>query len=98
MGQRITLKAIASFLEGNFKFYLYKFIRAPKYLKEQYAYRLNSCQKDCIPNKKCVYCGCPPLKKAFVKDSCNKGARFPDLMTENQWIEFKRKKEININE
>tara|TARA_R110002050_G_scaffold267498_1_gene409175 strand:+ start:1558 stop:1866 length:309 start_codon:yes stop_codon:yes gene_type:complete len=95
---QITIKNIKSFLEGSFKFYLYKLIKSPDYIMEQYLYRLSLCKKDCIPNKKCVYCGCPPIKKAFVKQSCNKGKRFPDLLTENQWKVFKKENNINVEE
>lgn len=94
MSSKITFKNILSFLEGNFKFYFYKYTKAPTYLKEQYAYRLEKCEKDCVKQKKCVYCGCPPIKKAFTKESCNKGKRFPDLMSENQWIRYKQKNNI----
>ena len=95
---QITIKNIKSFLEGNFKHFLYKFVKAPKYIREQYTYRLTLCKNDCIPKKKCVYCGCPPIKKAFVKQSCNKGKRFPDLLTENQWKVYKEKNNISVEE
>ena len=95
---QITIKNIKSFLEGSFKFYLYKFVKAPSYVREQYAYRLNLCKNDCIPKKKCVYCGCPPIKKAFVTQSCNEGKRFPNLMSEKQWETFKTNNKIEVDE
>ena len=92
---KVTPKNIASFLEGNAKFYYNKFIGSKPYIKEQVKYRLSFCGNDCIPEGKCKYCGCPPMKKAFVNKSCNKGERFPDLMGEKEWEEFKIKNKIN---
>ena len=90
----LNLKNISSYIEGHAKIFYNNLVGLPDYQKEQIAYRLDKCKSDCIPNRKCIYCGCPPHKKAFVKKSCNNGERFPDIMDEYEWEEFKRKNEI----
>ena len=94
----VSLKEIKSFIEGNYKFYKDKFGRTEPFIKEQVQYRLYLCKNDCLIKNKCVYCNCPPRKKSFVRESCNKGERFPDLMGKKEWEEFKRKNEINYEE
>lgn len=93
----VRIKDIKNFIEGNFKYYLYKFVSAPKHITEQYAYRLDKCKDTCIKQKKCKYCGCPPVKKAFNVSSCNDGEIFPDLMNEEQWEYYKKIMKINVD-
>ena len=93
--KKINLKNIKSFLEGNYGYYYDKFVGKPKYIKEQIQYRYSLCKDDCIPNNKCIHCGCPPVKKAFSTYSCNEGKRFPDLMDEKRWGIYKKDNNIN---
>lgn len=90
----ITLKNIKSFISGNLKYYLSKIIDLPPHLKEQYYYRLYQCKDDCLPNRRCIQCNCPTLKKAYVLESCNTN-RFPDLLAGQEWQEYKEKHNIN---
>jgi hypothetical protein len=85
---------IKSFVEGYAKYFYDKLVGLPKHNQEEIAWRLSKCQEDCIPNKACVYCSCPPEKKVFVKESCNNGERFPDLRTKEEWEEFKKENNI----
>lgn len=91
--RKISINDVASFLEGNYKYYKNIFIEAPEHIQEQLAYRLSKCQ-DCIAAKACVVCTCPPLRKHFVTQSCNPD-RFPDLMNEEDWEEFKNSEEYD---
>jgi hypothetical protein len=93
----ITLNNVSNFLEGNFKYYKYQLSSSPKYLLEQYHYRLEICKDSCIPNESCEACTCPPLKKAWVTKSCNDGKKFPDLMDATSWENFKQEHNINID-
>ena len=93
MAKEVNLKNIKGFLEGNFKFYRDKFVRYPEWLQEQLQYRYEKCKEDCIKNDACIKCGCPPVKKAFLRESCNPD-RFPDLMDEVDWIKFKEDNNI----
>lgn len=92
----LNSKNIKSYIEGNSKYFYNEFIGLPEYIQEQIAYRLNICKDDCVVNGKCIYCQCPPNKKAFVKESCNNGIRFPNLMNKSDWEKFKRKNKIEI--
>jgi hypothetical protein len=89
---KITINNIQDFLSGNFDYYKSKVFDVPNHIKEQLQYRLSLCG-DCIEKNGCqggpVPCGCPPLKKHFVKKSCAP-ERFPDLMEEEEWEEFKK--------
>ena len=86
----ITLKNIASFAEGNAKYYYDRMVGMAPFMQEQVAYRLSKCKDDCLVRGKCVYCGCPPSKKAWVVDSCNKGERFGKLLDKERWEKFKQ--------
>ncbi len=90
-----NIKNIASYIEGNAVYFYDNLVGTPKHIKEQVAYRLQLCKNDCVPAGKCVVCNCPPKKKVFVKESCNKGERFPDLMNKPDWEEFKKKNGIS---
>lgn len=96
MMSKINLKNIKSFFEGHLKIYTDKLGLYPKYKQEQILYRLDKCKKDCVPAGKCKFCGCPPEKKAYVSESCNGGVRFPNMMTEPEWDEYKVKMNIKI--
>ena len=89
MSKEINVENIRSFLEGNYKYYKKIFVRQPDHIQEQLAYRLSKCG-DCVKAKACVGCGCPPIKKHFVSQSCNPD-RFPDLMEAPEWEKFKKK-------
>lgn len=96
----ITLKNIKAFIEGNSKMWYDKLVGLPTHLKEQIQYRASKCT-DCIEigHKEkgpgtCKECGCKIPGKWFVKKSCNKGKRFPDLMENKEWYEYKRKNNI----
>ena len=97
MKPKLTLNNVLSFIEGNAKYYADKFLSSPKYLQEQYHYRLHKCANDCVPNNSCIVCSCPPIKKAWVQTSCNHGKRFPDLMDKPSWEEYKKTNNIDIN-
>lgn len=90
----LNIKNVASFIEGHAKYFYDELVGLPEHQKEQVMYRLSVCKDDCVPNKKCKYCGCPPEKKAFSTVSCNEGERFPDIMSKDKWEEFKKEKGI----
>lgn len=94
---KVTLNNVKSFIEGNYRYYLYKLINTPQHLKEQYSYRIQVCKDTCVANRKCKYCGCPPIKKAFSNSSCNDGKLFPDLMNEQEWNKYKKENKIEID-
>lgn len=93
-----TLKQMKNYLQGNYHYFLDKNGRYPEYLREQIRYRLSFCIEDCQKQGACVYCGCPPEKKAYNKQSCNGGDRFPDLMNEEEWNKYKKEHNITIDD
>lgn len=88
MKPKITPSNIKAFIEGNSRMTYDNVIGLPPYLKEQIEYRKSKCP-DCLEAGACKYCGCSVPGKMFVKHSCNDGDRFPDLMSEEKWTEFK---------
>ena len=95
MSKEITLKNVLSFIEGNIKFQLDKLDVLPKYYKEQVVWRMSFCKDSCLIEGKCEYCGCDAEKKLYVEESCNKGEKFPDLMTKEEWEEYKKENNID---
>lgn len=91
-----NLKNIKSFIEGNINYYKDEFSLYPDHKKEQVYWRLSLCKEDCLKDNECVYCGCPPLKKAYVEESCNDSKRFPDMMNKEDWEQYKKEKDIKI--
>lgn len=89
MRKEITLTNIKSFLEGYKNMFLLQLGSKPDYFKEQVAYRMSVCANDCMIKKQCKYCGCAVPAKMMVEKSCNGGQRFPDIMNEEQWNQFK---------
>lgn len=85
---QISVKNIKSFIQGNLAYYTDKIYNLPDYIKEQYYYRLYQCKDDCLITGRCIKCGCPTLKKAFAKDSCNPGVIL-DLMPGGVWRQYK---------
>jgi len=94
----ITFRNILQYFEGNTKQILDKFNLLSPHLKEQVSWRLNICKLDCVQNGKCVYCSCSLPGKAFTVKSCNKGERFPDLMSAEDWDKYKTTHKLNIDD
>lgn len=93
---KITFSNIWSFIQGVSREYYDRLIGLPGHMQEQVTWRLSQCD-DCIEAGKCPMCGCPPLKKAFATKSCNKH-RFPDLMGEKEWEQYKSNNGIAIGD
>lgn len=93
MKQKITVKNIKSFLEGNIQLGLEQLHLQPQHIQEQIAYRRLLCKDDCAISNKCIICGCDFKGKTSVKESCNKD-RFPDLMSKLEWDKYKETNDI----
>lgn len=90
--KNIQFKDVYNFLEGNARIVLSKFSKSPAHIQEQVEYRLSKCKDDCVIVGRCKKCHCPSPNRAFVTSSCNK-ERFPDLMSKEDWEEFKKKED-----
>jgi hypothetical protein len=44
----------------------------------------------------CIECGCSVPGKLYVKESCNSGKRFPDLMSREDWEKYKSDNNIIV--
>ena len=95
--KKITLKNVKSFIRGHYNLYLDKLGMYPKYKQEQILYRISLCG-DCVTNKGCKHCGCPPHKKVYDYKSCHRGERFPNMLSEVEWEKFKIDNKITVNE
>lgn len=94
MEKKITLKKIKEYIEGNTQMMLDQMGIKPNWYKEQIAYRMLKCKDDCMIEKKCIYCDCDVPGKLYVNVSCNNGERFPNIMDEENWNEYKLKNGI----
>lgn len=88
---KINLHNIKSFLDGNGQRVLEGLQLQKLHIQEQIAYRRLVCINDCAKQDKCIKCGCDFKGKTSVRESCNL-ERFPDLMSNLEWIKYK-----NIN-
>jgi hypothetical protein len=95
--QKITTKKVLQFLEGNIKMLGDKFNLLKNHEKEQVLWRLELCKNDCVLEGKCKWCGCSVPGKLYVKKSCNEGVRFPDIMDEWEWQEWKKINNIEVS-
>ena len=91
MSKEITLSNIYNFIEGNIRLFT-KSIQ-PDHIKQQIAYRMLLCSKDCAITKQCIKCGCDYPGRVYTTESCNTD-RFPDFMSRIDWEEFKKDKNI----
>jgi hypothetical protein len=96
---KITLPNLKAYIEGNTRYILDKlnndhisaFVGVTPLIREQIAYRMDVC-KDSCPTK-CKHCGCNTPGKFFVDKSCG-GGKYPDIMSEEAWAEYKKKNNI----
>ena len=92
MSNKITLKNISQFIEGNSKMFLNELGFQPEHIQQQISYRMLKCS-DCVKVGKCKVCGCNVPGKLYVRESCNP-ERFPDLMSNLEWIKYKESNDI----
>jgi len=85
----ITGSKIKSFVQGYSRYYFDNMFGLPEYIKEQVYYRLYKCKDTCLISGSCEICNCPTIKKSYATGSCNP-AKFPDLMSNGEWSEFKK--------
>jgi len=95
---KITPKKVFQFIEGNLKMLGDQLHLLPQHEREQVFYRSQICKDDCVKFGYCVFCGCSIPGKMYVKESCNDGSRFPNLMNEENWEKFKKDNGIEIKD
>jgi len=98
MPKKITIKNVMQFIEGNLKMLGDHIDLLPYHEKEQVVYRSWVCRNDCVSLGYCKYCGCSVPGKLYVRESCNEGELFPDMMGASAWEEYKKEKGIDLDE
>lgn len=98
MSKKITIKKVLQFIEGNAKMFGDYIDLLPHHEKEQVIYRSWVCRDECMEVGYCKHCGCSVPGKLYVKESCNDGELFPDMMNESAWEAYKEEKKINMDE
>lgn len=99
MKEPVTWNNIKSYIQGNFRMWLYYSKRLnfllPLHIFEQIAYRLFKMKKECFTNGACLKCGCatPALQMA---DKACLGQCYPAMMTETEWANYKRFQSIEF--
>lgn len=92
----ITPKKVFQFIEGNLKMLGNEFSLLSVSQQEQVLYRMEICKDDCVKYGYCKECGCSVPGKMYVKESCNGGKRFPNLMSAQDWNQYKIDHNITI--
>ncbi len=92
----LTPNKIYHYLQGNIRLFYEQYNLLPTHLKEQVNYRASICKESCLQYGKCQRCGCDLPGKFYVTESCNRGEKFPDLMSEEEWSIYKKENDINL--
>ena len=88
MSKEINKENVLNYMEGRTNQLLSVLNMKSESFEEQIEYRKSKCA-DCIKEGQCPYCGCPTPDRFYASKSCNAGIRFPDIMTDDEWAEFK---------
>lgn len=94
MKHKITLNNIYNYVTGNANMIFEKVGLVSDQFKEQIAYRSLKCKDDCVVLGKCIHCGCSLPGRFFTSKSCNNGDIFPDIMSDDEWDNYKKENDI----
>lgn len=105
---KINLRNIKKFLQGWTRYIYYllsknKFAKKvgdslnllPSYKQEQFNYRLQVMNKECLTSGHCVICGCGTPELQMADEACE-GKCYPEMMEEKEWVDFKINNNIKI--
>lgn len=92
------LSNIFYYLQGNIRYFLFRFARKllPKYIQEQFHYRMNSIKKECFFSGSCRNCGCSIPQLQMADKKCSVGC-YPEMKTQSDWEEYKLKNNIGCS-
>lgn len=94
MSKEINKQNVKNYMEGRKNQLFSMFNITTEGFEEQVKYRMSKCE-DCIKEGECPYCGCPTPDRLYASQSCNGGLKFPDIMTDLEWTEYKTQHNIN---
>ena len=100
---KITLRNIKRYIQGWMRFILFRYFNADgKDLKllrhhevEQFKWRLQVMNPECLKNEKCVICGCQTPQLQMCGEACEGGC-YPDMMNKPNWEKYKAENQIII--
>ncbi len=88
---------VYSYIQGNI---IYKCINSknwkwliPKYIQEQYEYRVNTMNKQCYDQGSCIACGCETTQLQAAYRACENDC-YPYMLTYKEWKQLKQKRHI----
>lgn len=88
----MKIKDIYYYIQGNTRLYCYnnKYLNwlVPKHIKEQFVYRVNSMDVDCLNTGSCKKCGCKTLNLQFASKPCG-GYCYPSMQNKKDWKDTK---------
>lgn len=89
----MKIKDIYYYIQGNTRLYCYnnKYLSwlIPKHIKEQFVYRVNSMDVDCLNTGSCKKCGCKTLNLQFASKPCG-GNCYPKMESKLNWGKSKK--------
>ena len=93
---QINPKNIKGFIQGNFRYLLFKWGWKSNYILEQFYYRITLMNKSCLFNKQCP-CSCSCLAKQIESRRCENSC-YEDMLCKKDWDVFKTKNNLNMNQ
>ena len=67
----------------------------PEEQQEQFQYRLQVMNKECLKRGECIICGCQTPQLQLVDDSCE-GNCYPPFMSKEIWNQYKLDNNIYV--
>ena len=106
---KINLHNIGRFIQGWWRFIVYKLTKRSKLLakvaddlhfldqnqREQFEWRLTVMNPKCRENGACIVCGCETPQLQMAGEACE-GKCYPDMMDKKSWEEYKKENQIVI--
>lgn len=87
----ITLANIWHFLRGTVCYHLYYRGYSwliPRYIRDQFEWRVRVMRRECYESGSCVECGCRTTALQFSSKACSGGC-YPPMMGSESWDRFK---------
>lgn len=105
---KITLKNIKKFFQGWTRWIVLKlsknkFVKKvsdsigllPGYKQEQFLFRLQTMNQECLKSGNCVVCGCETPQLQLADDACD-GKCYPVMMNKEDWEKYKKEENIVV--
>lgn len=99
MKNKITLKDVLAYIQGNIRYRLYNsnwswLMR--NHIKDQIDMRILSMNKSCYNQGSCIMCGCRTTHLQMANKTCDNPC-YPSMMNKKQWKEINKKGTIFVD-